>query len=187
MEWNGMEWNGIASRRFSLGPSGAGAYCHDHTNAWNALIYGRKRWFLYPPFGFYGPQVDRAAAAPMTPHHHRDTHRDDTRAMTDSTRRRRRRPYPQHMAMGEWLRDVYPHLPTRPLECVQEAGEVLFVPQVGRLSSSQSSSKKKKKKKKRKPLRAAGRASFFVAVVVVVEEEDETETSSRHARMHRHA
>ena len=35
--------------RFSLGPAGSGAPPHFHGHAWNALIYGKKRWFLFPP------------------------------------------------------------------------------------------------------------------------------------------
>ena len=34
---------------FYVGPAGSGVNFHQHTNAWNALFYGRKRWFLFPP------------------------------------------------------------------------------------------------------------------------------------------
>ena len=34
---------------FYLGPTHSGAYWHEHTSAFNALFYGRKRWFLLPP------------------------------------------------------------------------------------------------------------------------------------------
>eukprot|EP00163_Fabomonas_tropica_P004313 TRINITY_DN1380_c1_g1_i4.p1 TRINITY_DN1380_c1_g1~~TRINITY_DN1380_c1_g1_i4.p1 ORF type:complete len:203 (+),score=34.65 TRINITY_DN1380_c1_g1_i4:165-773(+) len=35
--------------QFSLGGYPAGAPFHSHVHAWNALIYGRKRWFMVPP------------------------------------------------------------------------------------------------------------------------------------------
>merc|ERR1712070_847124 len=31
---------------FFLGPAHSGAYFHTHTAAWNAVVYGKKRWFL---------------------------------------------------------------------------------------------------------------------------------------------
>ena len=34
---------------FFVGPGNSGAYFHQHLNAYNALIYGAKRWFLLPP------------------------------------------------------------------------------------------------------------------------------------------
>jgi mannose-6-phosphate isomerase-like protein (cupin superfamily) len=75
---------------FFVGGAGTGAYCHQHSAAYNALIYGRKRWFVYPPNAFFGPHG---------------------------------------AVMLEWLNTTYPHLPTRPVECIQESGETLFVPQ----------------------------------------------------------
>ena len=35
--------------QFYLGSPLSGAPVHFHRNAWNVLIYGQKRWFLYPP------------------------------------------------------------------------------------------------------------------------------------------
>lgn len=35
--------------QFYLGPALSGAPVHFHRNAWNLLIYGQKRWFMYPP------------------------------------------------------------------------------------------------------------------------------------------
>lgn len=35
--------------QFYLGPPLSGAPVHFHRNAWNLLVYGQKRWFLYPP------------------------------------------------------------------------------------------------------------------------------------------
>jgi len=28
---------------------------HEHTNAWNGLVYGMKRWVMLPPYVQYGP------------------------------------------------------------------------------------------------------------------------------------
>eukprot|EP01006_Ploeotia_vitrea_P062972 TRINITY_DN84722_c0_g1_i1.p1 TRINITY_DN84722_c0_g1~~TRINITY_DN84722_c0_g1_i1.p1 ORF type:complete len:654 (-),score=300.52 TRINITY_DN84722_c0_g1_i1:25-1791(-) len=39
---------------FYLGPANSGAYFHSHTTAWNALVYGKKRWFLFPPELYHG-------------------------------------------------------------------------------------------------------------------------------------
>lgn len=35
--------------QFYLGPPLSGAPVHFHRSAWNLLVYGQKRWFLYPP------------------------------------------------------------------------------------------------------------------------------------------
>ena len=43
--------------QFYVGPTLSGAPPHFHRSAWNALIYGRKRWFLFPPqYAFYSKQ-----------------------------------------------------------------------------------------------------------------------------------
>lgn len=34
---------------FFLGGSASGVGFHKHADAWNGVIFGRKRWFLYPP------------------------------------------------------------------------------------------------------------------------------------------
>mmetsp|Transcript_74986 Transcript_74986/g.175989 ORF Transcript_74986/g.175989 Transcript_74986/m.175989 type:complete len:249 (+) Transcript_74986:2-748(+) len=39
---------------FSLGPRNAGASLHMHSNSWNALFYGRKRWLLVSPMEDWG-------------------------------------------------------------------------------------------------------------------------------------
>ena len=36
--------------QFYQGAAGTGAPMHLHTDAWNCLVYGEKRWFLMPPF-----------------------------------------------------------------------------------------------------------------------------------------
>ena len=74
---------------FFLCPALSGVSLHQHTNAWNGLVYGRKRWFLLPPYALWGPTG---------------------------------------MPMLSWVRDFYPQLAPHVHECIQEAGEVLYVP-----------------------------------------------------------
>eukprot|EP00038_Savillea_parva_P015834 m.15070 g.15070 ORF g.15070 m.15070 type:complete len:721 (+) comp3225_c0_seq1:206-2368(+) len=38
-----------------FGPAGSSVTLHEHTNAWNALVYGMKRWVMLPPYVHYGP------------------------------------------------------------------------------------------------------------------------------------
>ena len=40
---------GTRPRRFFPPPALSGAPPHFHGDAWNALLYGRKRWFLFEP------------------------------------------------------------------------------------------------------------------------------------------
>lgn len=73
--------------QFYIGPPLSGAPVHFHRSAWNALVYGKKRWFLYPPTkSFYSKQ---------------------------------------HIWL--WYNEVYAQRRDA-LECVQSAGDVLFVP-----------------------------------------------------------
>lgn len=43
---------------FFVGPSNSGAHFHQHMNAYNALVYGAKRWFVLPP------QADKGEGQP---------------------------------------------------------------------------------------------------------------------------
>lgn len=36
--------------QFIWGPAGSGAPVHYHCPAVNGLVYGRKKWFLFPPY-----------------------------------------------------------------------------------------------------------------------------------------
>ncbi|KAJ8301623.1 hypothetical protein KUTeg_020610 [Tegillarca granosa] len=80
---------------FFLGSSGSGVSFHKHADAWNGVIYGQKRWFLYP--------VQQTPPGGV---------------------------YPGY-TQNEWFDQVYPHLneTTKPIECVQEAGEILYLPE----------------------------------------------------------
>jgi hypothetical protein len=75
---------------FSIGPVHSGLFFHQHAAAYNAVVYGAKRWFLFPANSYYGPE---------------------------------------YVTTLQWLRTAMPTLPVQPLECTQEAGDILFVPQ----------------------------------------------------------
>ncbi|MBN1207258.1 MAG: cupin-like domain-containing protein [Myxococcaceae bacterium] len=79
-----------AKALFYIGPAYSGVSFHQHTAAWNALFFGYKRWFLLPPFHFYGPTS---------------------------------------IAMHEWASTHRSRFAADLHECVQQPGEILFVPQ----------------------------------------------------------
>lgn len=88
----------------SLGEGGAGLPFHNHGDAWLALVYGDKHWFLYPPGTgpVASPQDERDLSAPP----------------------------PGLASSRHWAQTVYPTLSEqdKPIECTQQAGELLFVP-----------------------------------------------------------
>ncbi|KAJ6852279.1 F-box protein isoform X1 [Iris pallida] len=91
-----------------IGPERSGASWHvdpSLTSAWNTLLYGRKRWALYPP---------GRVPAGVTVH----VNEEDGDVNIDS---------PTSLL---WWLDIYPHLAEheKPLECTQLPGETIFVP-----------------------------------------------------------
>ncbi|KYQ99949.1 transcription factor jumonji [Tieghemostelium lacteum] len=88
-----------------IGPPRSGAPWHIDpagTSAWNTLIQGKKRWLMYPPnFQPIGVHLE-----------------DISEKFYGS------------LPSLLWLLEVYPYLPpdNRPIECIQEAGETIFVP-----------------------------------------------------------
>ncbi|EGC32612.1 hypothetical protein DICPUDRAFT_155396 [Dictyostelium purpureum] len=88
-----------------IGPERSGASWHIDpagTSAWNSLISGKKRWLMYPP-----------AFTPYT------VDLEDFEEKIYGS--------PPSLL---WLLEVYPYLPPdyRPIECIQEPGETIFVP-----------------------------------------------------------
>ena len=92
-----------ATIQFYLGPAASGAQPHWHGAAWNWLVHGRKRWYLWPPeeASYAQAHVTHALGAHVLGAH--------TRANC-STPARGRAPSP-------WV-------------CEQRAGEVLIVPEL---------------------------------------------------------
>ena len=79
-----------------LGGAGSGLGFHAHGHAWNAVVFGSKRWLIYPPGWMH-------AALKLD----------------------------QQWDSEDWLHEVYPtvaNTTTAPLECVTEAGDLLYVP-----------------------------------------------------------
>ena len=60
------------------------------SGAWNALVYGRKQWYLLPP-----PHAVYSIDHPLA-----------------------------------WVKDSLPSLSAHVLECVQEQGDVIYVPEL---------------------------------------------------------
>ncbi|XP_077988437.1 uncharacterized protein LOC144442935 [Glandiceps talaboti] len=80
---------------FFLGASKSGVSFHKHADAWNGVVYGRKRWFLYAPQNTPPGGV-----------------------------------WPGFSSL-DWFQHVYPRLEEKdkPLECIQEPGEILYLPE----------------------------------------------------------
>lgn len=54
--WNRTARDGAALAYF--GPAGSSVTLHEHTNAWNALVFGMKRWIMLPPYIQYVVVLD---------------------------------------------------------------------------------------------------------------------------------
>ncbi|WAR25999.1 JMJD8-like protein [Mya arenaria] len=50
--------DGVDDSIFFLGSSGSGVSFHKHADAWNGVIFGRKKWFLYTPESVYHGTVN---------------------------------------------------------------------------------------------------------------------------------
>ncbi|KAK7474977.1 hypothetical protein BaRGS_00033788 [Batillaria attramentaria] len=76
-----------------VGATGSGLTFHTHYDAWNGMVFGKKRWFVYP----------------------------DNKSP----------PGGMKFTNREWYEIIYPKLTRehRPLECVQEEGEIIYVPE----------------------------------------------------------
>ncbi|CAK9163566.1 unnamed protein product [Ilex paraguariensis] len=91
-----------------IGPERSGASWHVDpalTSAWNTLLYGRKRWALYPP-----------GKVPLGVTVHVNEEDGDVNIETPSSL--------------QWWLDFYPLLADKdkPIECTQLPGETIFVP-----------------------------------------------------------
>ena len=84
----------------SFGKQDTGLSFHEHSDAWNGLIWGRKRWFLVP------------------------------KGISTTTDVKEYDEYIDRVGREKWLRQIYPGLSkdARPRQCWQEKGDLMYVP-----------------------------------------------------------
>ena len=103
----------VTAVQLYMGDAGTGAPFHTHIDAWNVLLHGRKRWWLTPPASATTsrePSIDwytRTYAVPLP----------FTVAAATTATASAAGSLPGKQTAG------------RTFECVQDAGEVLYVPQ----------------------------------------------------------
>jgi hypothetical protein len=98
--------------QFYLGPAGSGAPVHFHCDAWNALAHGRKQWLLFPP-------AQALYSATPIGRWVRGEYRPATATAGDST---------AGAPSGGGAKQAMVSSASKAMECVQEAGDVLYVP-----------------------------------------------------------
>ncbi|CAM9115880.1 unnamed protein product [Chrysoparadoxa australica] len=92
---NGMSWHIM-----SIGGSRGGLPFHVHGQTWLGLVFGAKRWFVYPPGEGPPPSVESALGGhPL-------------------------------LSSWEWCRTVLPHLEPQhqPMQCTQHGGDLFYLP-----------------------------------------------------------
>jgi len=119
-----MDWvEGRISRYFAAGRN-SGLPFHAHGEFWNGLVWGRKRWFILPPVK---AELYRHLDVRTWPGLEKIW--EEAMILDLDTNNL----YAPSEADGEeaWLKGIIPGLglPERPLECLQNEGDVLYIPQ----------------------------------------------------------
>ena len=110
---------------FSFGGPGVGLTFHEHAAAYNVGLFGRKRWFLYPPY--HGPEDH------MEPWWAGDTASEGQTASPRSSLWPAELFNASFLAAPDvrlWEQTVLPHLEgaLRPLQCDTGPGDLIYVP-----------------------------------------------------------
>ena len=102
--------------QFYLGDRSSGAQPHWHSAAWNWLVHGRKRWFLWPPSdALYSQRHVEHTVGPQQRTAGADAAGAATTAAATSAKPKRARP---------------PAFVGKPLQCDQRPGEVIVIPEL---------------------------------------------------------
>jgi hypothetical protein len=93
-------------RLFSLGPTNAYTYFHQHGDAYFTLVHGEKLFVMYP----FGAEVGMG---------HRQQANEEEMKGTEGL---------LHNNMLKWYTDIRRKLATHPAECILKGGEIIYVP-----------------------------------------------------------
>lgn len=119
------EEKGISWHMLSLGPSRTGLPFHVHGETWLALVYGQKRWFLYPPGTGMPPELEKSFNPLRTVE---AWYNDVYDQMSDYDIP------PTSSWVGMRSKNMKMDNTTdyskgfKPMECIQQAGDILYLP-----------------------------------------------------------
>jgi hypothetical protein len=108
---------GFSWHMLSLGASRTGLPFHEHGETWLALVHGEKRWFVYPP-GYSLPSY-ALPKNPLEPVYQWLVDMYESLEDLDTP------PLVKGIMGGNFRREEEDY---RPLECVQQPGDVIFLP-----------------------------------------------------------
>lgn len=118
------EQSGVIWHMMSIGPSNTGLPFHSHGKTWLTLIFGIKKWLLYPP-GYGLPMSYSKSYSPLhSVQHWMETHYENMLAVEN-------RLVPPVVFTSDRKMKYNDHSPAnmfRPLKCTQKRGELLYLP-----------------------------------------------------------
>ena len=126
-DWDNKEneEKGISWHMLSLGPSRTGLPFHVHGETWLALVYGQKRWFLYPPGTGMPPELEKSFNPLRTVE---AWFQDIYHQMSDYDIP----PTSTWVGMGSKNKNMDNSTDYskgfKPMECIQQAGDILYLP-----------------------------------------------------------
>ena len=126
-DWDNKEneEKGISWHMLSLGPSRTGLPFHVHGETWLALVYGQKRWFLYPPGTGMPPELEKSFNPLRTVE---AWFQDIYHQMSDYDIP----PTSTWVGMGSTNKNMDNSTDYskgfKPMECIQQAGDILYLP-----------------------------------------------------------
>lgn len=132
-EWHGLgsefevpRWSGASIRSqeifFAIGPVGSGLAFHKHGEAWNIVTSGAKWWVLFPP-GDFDSMEHRAMENGLM-----IRNAGENGALMAAWLDGRSSAHDDVPGANHARTDGYPQGFERGYECIQEAGDIVFVP-----------------------------------------------------------